>query len=297
MFWNRISLAAIRYAEAHRDHGGPLASISFRQSERLGERVFEAFALLDKGVTGMDAFPTGLYGASHGSGTAGRKSEAVYRAVSEALERWAWHSASQQQESRHRLGLDLDPSTTGFAAFPGLGPRSARVPALLEAGERWALGAWWERRAGYRALDPGPPWEGVKGIELLAPVAHGRVALLWKDLPRFRAYGFAAGTTLPAAVRKAAVELGRNIQVLEFAEGGAAAANRAERRLLFFSGDTGRRAFDQRLVTHSSSPLEAPSLIVDCQVPGPWAKYTHVWRCLFDPAGLHDPGTDDYFDF
>lgn len=307
----KINLAPLRYAHIHRDHGGPVASISFRKSARLGENVFEAFAALDRAATGVPAGASRLYGDGDGdgAGTGPSKTAAVYRALSEALERWAWYSSFEAR--RPGLGFDLDPSTTGFAAFPGLSARSPRANALAEAIERWCLGMWWQGALSHRFLGP-LRWEGVAGLEILAPGLDRAVALLWKDGPEGRAYGFAAGENLEAAAARAAVELGRNARALGNAEskrGTEAEKPRArnERRLLFFAGENGRAVFDARLRmdSHMGMGLSQegkaqrirPKLVVDCPVPGPWGKYAHVWRCLLDPAELHDTGADDYFHF
>jgi hypothetical protein len=297
-FWQPISLAHFRYARIHKDHGGPIARLSVRESQRLGEKVFEAFALLDEKAGLPDTDTSNLYGNWHGSGTAPGRAEAVYRALSEALERWAWSQAS----SREELGFQLDSSTTGFAAFPGIHSRSPRAAAYLEAAERWSLDAWWEERLGQRLLQ-GLPWEGVRGIQILSPLRGTFVVILWKDCEHFRAYGFAGGVTVPAAAQKAAVELGRNIQVLDYQRSVAGTpqgepSSRNERRLLFFAGKKGRELFDRRVARTVNGLSAAPDLAVDGAVPGPWTRYAHVWRCLFDPRGLtRDSLADDYFHF
>jgi ribosomal protein S12 methylthiotransferase accessory factor YcaO len=273
-----------------------LASLSFRRSEHLGEIVFEAFASLDSS-TGVVPSPRALYGEADGSGTGRSRSESVYKAVSEALERWAWEHVRGRAGDFPQLRLDLDPSTTGFAAFPGLWARTARPRAYLEAKERWSLAAWWEGRIGHREIHP-LAWPGVRGIELLSPVPGGPAVVLWKEESGFRAYGFAAGTNLRRAIQKAAVELARNQQVLRYAESSReTAANQNERRLLFFAREGGRGIFDKRLQRTEPGAANPPALVVDCQVPGPWAKYTYVWRCLFDPSEARDTGVDDYFLF
>jgi hypothetical protein len=307
----KINLAPIRYAHIHRDHGGPIASISFRESTRLGEYVFEAFASLDKAATGMPVNDSRLCGDSDGSGAGSSKAEAMYRAVSKALARWAWHSSLEA--GRPGLGLNLDSSATGFAAFPGLGARSARSNALAEAVESWSLGMWWQGALPHRLLEP-LRWESVNGLEIVSPGLSLSAVVLWKEGPVGRAYGFAAGKTREAAAKKAAMKLGRNIHALEYAESkrgteAGVAGSRNERRLLFFAGENGRAAFDARLRMDSRAGSRAgsrtggkaqriqPKLVVDCPVPGPWGKYAHVWRCLLDPSELHDTGADDYFHF
>ena len=234
-----------------------------------------------------------LYGNSDGSGTAAGKAEAVYRAISEALERWAWHESLKQ--NRAELRIDLDGTTTGFAAFPGLFARSARENAYFEAVERWSLSAWWEGKLGHSLFST----EGVNGVEILSPLAGGKAVVVWAPAAgNGRAYGFAAGATRATAVRKAKVELGRNLHVLEYYQSsGAAPATLNEKRLVFFHSAAGISRFESRLSQPLPPQIPPPPLVVDCAVPGPWGEYAKVWRCLFDPSDLCDNGEPDYFHF
>jgi hypothetical protein len=292
-FWNSLSLAHLRYAKIHRDQGGPLETISARESVRLGEPVFEAFVTLRRELMGGASERSSLYGNSDGSGTAAGRAEAVYRAISEALERWAWQESLR--EKRAELRFDLDGTTTGFAAFPGLFARSARANAYFEAVERWSLNAWWEEKLGQEAFSA----EGLEGIEILSPLAGGKVVVVWAPAAgNGRAYGFAAGASRAAAVRKAKVELGRNLHVLEYyGASGRAPATLNEKRLVYFNSSAGVARFESRLARPSPPPFPPPPLVVDCAVPGPWGEYAKVWRCLFDPSDLCDNGEPDYFHF
>ncbi len=299
-FWEKINLAPFLYAKIHHDYGGPIATLSARESTRLGEKMYEAFATLHES-TGYQKEINHLYGNTHGSGSSLYRAEAIYRAISEALERWAWNEAYQNPEQKIALCYDLDPSTTGFAAFPGLVARSARATAYFEATERWSLSAWWEGKLDHQTL-VSVPWEKVQGIEIVSPIKKVSVVVLWQESADFRAYGFAAAANSKKAMRKAAVELGRNIHVLEYQRSVqesalGAPANRNERRLLYFAGAEGKSLFDQRLKKSCSPLLVAPPLVVDRSVPGPWNKYAQVWRCLFDPRALYDNGGDNYFHF
>lgn len=301
-FWEKISLAHLRYAKVHSGQGGPITKLTHRESLRLGEKVHEAFATLATDIMPRSQNQSNLYGKSHGTGTSFSRTGAIYRAISEALERWAWFESGNSPALHNALRFDIDDSTTGFAAYPGIMASSSRVNALYEAAERWSINAWWQERVGQRDITDKMPWPNVNGVEILAPFANCATALVWADVAGLRAYGFASGAHTQSASLRAAVELGRNIQVLEYflTVRGSPAGNpytRNERRLLFFASDAGKNLFDRRLHKWTADTPTAPKLLVDQPVIGPWTKYTHVWRCLFDPAGLHDTGTDDYFHF
>lgn len=275
-----------------------MIQLSARESLRLGKSVFEAFCTLKPGLVEKPQL-SNLYGNFDGSGTASQKSEAVYRAISEALERWAWFGSSNLPHASN-LGLDRDSSTNGFAAFPGIFPASARRLAFYEALERWSLGAWWEGKISHRNFSTGS--ESVSAIELESPIQGGSAVVAWYDSPTFRAYGFAAGKNQEFAFNKACVELGRNVHVLEYYHSMAAtlAANPStinEKRLVFFASPQGKDLFAERIAKKVLSMAAPPKLIVDQQVQGPWSQYTHVWRCLFDPSSLYDSGEKEYFHF
>lgn len=287
----KLSLAPFFYARVHAAEDGPIQSLEARKSVRLEEEVYEAFATLKQDLVGGHEQASNFYGRFHGSGTAKNRPEAIYKAISEALERWAWLGS---QENKN-LGLDLDNSTTGFAAFPGLGRRSPRSIAYHEATERWCVSAWWERKIDHRPLPADPTLSA--GVILNSSIPGSVCVILWKDFAGFRAYGFAANSSVEEAKLKAKVELGRNILVLEHHKAaGGEPGTRNEERLLFFASEEGKSLFDQRL-TETATGVSAPDLLIDCPVIGPWSKYTHVWRCLFHPKDLYDSGDKGYFHF
>ncbi|MGZ3658870.1 MAG: hypothetical protein ACXVB9_08600 [Bdellovibrionota bacterium] len=289
-----LSVAPLKYAHVHRDHGGPIASISFRERESEGLKFFEAFAHLDEAKTGYSVKGKFLYGDSHGTGTAKTKPDAIYAAVSEALERWAWDSCSRDTALRAALRYDLDPSTTGFAAFPGLGTQGARKRAYFEAAERWSLAAWWEGKLGHKPLAV----SGAEGVQLITPTPACSVVVLWKMHKGLVCYGFASSYSAAAAAEKARVELLRNQDILEFysQQSSLPPLNLTERRLRFFAEAAGFGRFQQRL-DRQGAGAGAPTLVVDRVVIGPWSQYAHVWRCLFDGGAVRENDGDDYFLF
>lgn len=275
---------------------GPIARLSYRTSQLVdGQNVFDAFAYL-KAPPLQERFQ--VYGSADGNGTHATKQGAVHRAISEAMERWAFHETYHSLE-KNQYGFDLDPSTTGMAAFPGLGPRSARDAAYREAVERWSIAEWWRGHLGHESFAiPGQPHLGALAIESLWKDAVS--VILWTSVPdtQASAYGFAAGATRALAVQKALVELTRNVRVLQqhIARGPAAQqlTTSTERHLLHFAGVEGTPSFHERVATVVPyGKIQAPALLVDTAIKGPWSRYAYVWRCLFE--GAPDNSDDDTF--
>jgi ribosomal protein S12 methylthiotransferase accessory factor YcaO len=104
--------------------------------------MYQANALLCGSIV-PERKATALFAIADGSGTHTSASVARHIAVSEALERWAITSISQSAR-RSSYGFDLDLTSNGMAAFPGLIAKQARRFARLEAVERHCLFGWWE---------------------------------------------------------------------------------------------------------------------------------------------------------
>lgn len=65
------------------------------------------------------------------------------KAVAEAIERWAYRR--YYSSKKEAAGLDVDPTSNGFAALPAvLGAERLIVGAYCESLERWALGRMWD---------------------------------------------------------------------------------------------------------------------------------------------------------
>ena len=139
-----ISLAALRYRNVLAAHGGPVERIETGEFPVRSRRMFQANARLSPGLTRKRQMS--IYSDADGTGTHRIASIARHMAVSEALERWAFH-ATVRSERAAEFGFDVDPSSNGMAAFPGVLRRNARRKAMLEAVERFCLIALWEGRA------------------------------------------------------------------------------------------------------------------------------------------------------
>jgi hypothetical protein len=291
-----LSLAPLKYASVYAERGGPIGKVSVGESRLFGgRRVFNASARLRDDLRPKGLFPLALYGDEEGSGTDASRTVACYKAVSEAIERWAFY-ASVEGPMAERLGFVSEPTTTGMAAFPGLTSRAARSVALSEAVERWAVLEWWRGRlpAKRRASEV----SGLESLEILVPFKDRSVAVIWTVGAGCSgaAYGFAGGTGFAAARDKALIELSRNQNVLSrFEKAGVAAAApqvSLERRLLHFSRADGMKEFLERVARSAEAPGAAgpaPRRLVDAEVPGPWSRFASVWRVLFE----HRDGPDD----
>ena len=139
-----LSLASYRYRDILSESGGPVEQIEMADTLVLGRREFLANAYLKAGLVGDRGNRT-LYSTANGSGVAPSPMVARFMAISEAMERWAhWQLHTGPQKDKY--GFDVDPSSNGMGAYPGLFRRQARPSALMEATERFNLLNWWEGR-------------------------------------------------------------------------------------------------------------------------------------------------------
>jgi hypothetical protein len=275
-----FSLAALNYRGIFAHDGGPIDRISTGSIDVLGRHEHQANAFLAPGlIRGKPA--VSVYGSADGTGSNRSAQVARHMAISEALERWAFYDASQGPDAA-KYGFDVDHSTNGMAAFPGLFKMQARRRAYHEALERWALVSWWSGMISASVV--GDEMVGVTALRLEHSAKFGEVAVLFRrSAAGHVSYGYSAGSSFRTAVARAAVELVRN----EFVVGyyklrslGAKVPNVFERRCLYFAGEEGhaeflRRVFDRR------PRREAPwSVLFDGEVTGAWSKYATVWRVM-----------------
>jgi hypothetical protein len=285
-----INIAPLKYAHVQKKHGGPVASVTYRERDLPSGKMFEGFAMLDEKSTGFQA-PSFLYANAHGTGFAATKAEAIYCAISEAMERWAWQASSRDPALREAVRLDLNPTNSGFAAFPGLGLQGVKKRAFFEAAELWSVGTWWEGRLPHKELR----LDGASGIAIQSPIPGVAIVLLWREANGLAYFGSAASHTQASAIESARLEMQHHQDVLEFSKiTTGAEADISVKRMQFFSRLKGLASFRERL-TRQGSRDPAPSLLVDASVRGPWTQYAHVWRCLFDSSGLHEKDREDYF--
>jgi hypothetical protein len=292
-----LSLAPVRYRNVLAVDGGPVARIESGEFSMRGRRVILANASLTDGLTRKK--PLALFGHADGTGVDPVASVARHKAVSEALERWAFH-VTVRSENAADFGFDLDPSTTGMSAFPGLTRRSARRSAVLEAIERFSLCAWWDGRVDGRPFST--DWPGVSAIAIDGPLGGVTVVAYARSAWGGWVYGHAAEESIGAACERAVAELARHEWILRAANLTDAAGNAKpvtnifERRMLFFAGDEGHARFQARLGTQATRPTPKPEVICDRELEGPWSQYATVWRfALRPPSDGFLRGGESYF--
>lgn len=292
-----LTLASLRYRNVLADNGGPIDRIEIGVFPVRGHRVFLANAHLAAGL--IRKAPLALFSDADGTGTAPVASIARHKAVSEAMERWAFHSVARSERAAE-FGFDVDSSTTGMSAFPGLLRRQARRSAVLEAVERFSLSAWWEGRLEGRCFET--DWPGVSAVAIDGPfggitvIVHARTE--WGGY----VYGHAAEESFGAACERAVAELARHEWVLRSAWLARVAGktteptNIFERRCVFFSSDEGHELFKERLASRTSRAAPKPEILCDRDIPGPWDQYATVWRfALRPPSDGYLRGGDRYF--
>ncbi len=294
-----ISLAAFRYRNALQADGGPIARVSSREFNVFGRRMFQANAWLADGMIPHRRRIT-LYSDADGTGTAVSPMIARHMAISEALERWAFH-AKVKAPDRDLYGFELDASSNGMAAFPGVFQSQARKHAMLEAVERASILAWWEGMLDGE-LRP-TEWPGISALVLPSPADHGVTVLAFRQSrPESFAYGHGAAMNFFGACERAVMELARHEYVVGLhriskeVSPDEQPTDLFERRALYFSTPDGHELFQQRLQRSNRGRRYVAGFSHDSEIPGPWSLYATVWRALIRPPStgfLAD--TEKYF--
>jgi hypothetical protein len=288
-----LNLAPIKYARVMADEGGPIERVGLAPLRNRREGWHQASAYL-KGDLHLRKASVEVFGDADGTGTDRSPMIARFKAISEALERWALYCLLQLGETAH-YGLDVDPTSNGMAAYPGLFRLSARRRAREEAVERFCLANWWIGQLAAREVGTEP--DATRVIQLENPLTSASVVLVWrKDRHGLYAYGFAAARSLQQARLRASIELERSATALgayltrnpKFGPADLPLIkNWQERRILHFALPEGHEAFQRRLTTPPSPSLSAKRLkpLVDTELLGPWTRFATVWRVLFPMPG------------
>lgn len=297
-----LNLASFRFRSVLSADGGPIARVESADVTLLGRRCFQANAFLRDDLIVWRPSKV-VYGPANGTGTDASPMVARFKAISEALERWA-HMAVLMSADRGRYGFDVDPSSNGMAAFPGLYARQARLAAQMEASERFNLLSWWE---GYLpALETKTKWPGVRAAVLCSEVP-GVTAILFRQSEQGHyAYGHAAGLDFDSACERAAMEMERHDHVVgrymlvhagEADSVLPAAAHSIERRSVFFSTPVGHELFLGRLRSRPAHSPRHPKMVFDGVVAGPWNRYADIWRVVYEPPSERFLSRDDRYFF
>jgi len=281
-----LSLAGYRYRNVLESEGGPVARVSLREVSVYGRPMYQANAWLSERIVPLRR-KHALYSDADGTGTAEVPMVAQHMAISEAIERWAYRTKVRALD-RELYGFDVDESSNGMAAFPGLFATEARRRAQLEAVERSSIIAWWEGlvEGEVRATE----WPGISALVLPSLIGVGLTVVAYREYrPGCYAYGQGAARAYFGAVERAVMELARNEYVLglrRVSQGLAvddAPADLFERRCVFFSSAEGHDMFQERLRRRMPARPFTAEVICDTEVEGPWSEFASVWRFLIRP--------------
>ena len=250
----------------------------------FGLRLFQTNARLRSGL--VPRIKSQVYGNADGTGAHASPMVARHMAVSASLERWAFYS-TVRSERREEFGFDVDETSNGMAAFPGLSKAPARRSAVLEALERFCLLHWWDGKIDGQLRDT--EWPGVKALAFEPPLGGVAVLLYTRSEWGFHVYGHAAAESFTRACERAMIQLTRHEMILRhrlLAKGNRALAPLTgffEKRLWFFATEEGHELFRARLARRSAGPEPQPRIVCDREITGPWSDYTTVWRFALQP--------------
>ncbi len=296
-----LNLAPIKYSNVLSQHGGPIERLEYAEKALLGMPCTHAVAYLKPDCVAPGVRSPGAMEQPDGAGSHRSVQVACHMAISEALERWAvYHCRVPGNEAL--AGMELDHSSNGFAAFPGLLKRQARKAALRESIERHCLMCWWEGQLGHQMLPD--PREGVLALQLENPFSSHTVVVLWSRHDDLHSYAFGAGNSLNQAVWRSLVELERIQAMLDclckskHTKPPLEEEIRGlfERRIVYFSTADGMGRFLDRLERPAQGGYKPLKLLFDAAVVGPWDQYASVWRTIIEPPSrdyLSD--AEDYF--
>jgi hypothetical protein len=282
-----LSVAGYRYRNVLESEGGPVSRVSLREFPVYGRPMFQANAWLsDKIVSRRQKFA--LYSDADGTGTSDTPMVARYMAISETMERWAYR-VKVRATDRELYGFDIDESSNGMAAFPGLFHTEARRRAMLEAVERTSIIAWWEGVIDGEVRST--EWPGISALVLPSPIGFGVTVVAFREVrPDCFAYGQGAAVDYFGACERAIMELARTEYVLGLRRVSVGLAAQEtpsdlfERRCLYFSTAEGHNLFQERIRRRISGPRFKSEVICDTEIEGPWSEFASVWRVLIRPA-------------
>ncbi|MDQ8195426.1 hypothetical protein QEH59_13400 [Coraliomargarita sp. SDUM461004] len=294
-----LNLAPLRYVKVMEADGGPIARLEHAYCDIFGVPCVHAVAYLKQGIVAPELLQMRVIAQPDGAGAHESAQIACYMAISEAMERWAVHYCRERLISGMG-GMDLDFSSNGFAAYPGVFRRQAREAAYRESIERHCLIGWWEGLLGHRCIEN--PRPGVSAIIIDHRFSAHTVVLLWSMTAYGHSYSFGAGHNVAHAVQRALVELSRTQSMLKqlvklsLPLRAGRRGDVFERRIHYFSTDEGVSLFLERLKRQVKTVRARPKVLFDSAVYGPWDAYASVWRTVFEaPSQDYLSEREDYF--
>lgn len=274
-----------------------IVSPEFYKIPLLNEEIFfEAVCSLNPILKPSWLSESEVYSNRDGAGASKLRNVATYKAISEALERWAFYSLADSDELT-KYCFDLVPSTTGMASYPAFSTKVARQKAILEATERWALHEFW--RGNVPVFKHDTDIKLLEHYELLTTFQNVHISILVYNDGGVFSYSFAAENTLQKSFNHALVELSRNIRVLKKSKSYNYKdyLDISDQRLIFFSSLEGKNTFDEKIKSAPNKITSKAKLICDKEISGPWSQYTKIWRFLYADSFCHDDNDYSFFMF
>lgn len=271
--------------------------IQYKVNVLNGKTLFETSAKLNENLRPKDIFQSKIYSNFDGSGTSFFRNNSLYKAVSEAVERWAFYDSSEGDEYL-KLKFDVNPSTCGMASYPELFPYWSRKNAVYEAVERYAIHAFNRKKIPVVELQSNIV--GLKVYKLITTIKDMETILISYFNGSFYTYGFSCKKTQEESIDHALIELARNERVLKklyLSSFDILDMEISDRRLIFFSTVEGYQSFLQKIETAPSKVQEIPKLILSREIKGPWTRYAKVWRHLYDDSYDLNQSDVNYFMF
>lgn len=261
-----------------------IEKINYFEVEQFDKsRHHEALVFLKKNHLPEWLSHSELYSSCDGTGTSLYKNIAVYKAISEALERWAFYLTMASHES-NKFYFNINPSTTGMAAYPGITTKHARENAIMEASERWAIHEFW--RGKLPIVEHRNVIKSLRHYEIVSELKNIKISLLSYNSDEKFLYAFAADRSLESSYGHALIELSRNLRVMKkLTKENLNFCNFkdiSDRRFIYFASTEGHDLFNRKINSAPKSPLTKPKLLCDLELKGPWNKYTKVWRYLYE---------------
>jgi hypothetical protein len=290
-----LTLAGVRFRNVLEEQGGPIERIEAGKFSVRGRPWFQANAFLRPGCTPNRAHE--VYGNADGTGANKCPLKAQHMAISEAMERWAYEATADSDRAAD-FGFDVDPSTNGMAAFPGIIARQARRRAHLEAIERHSIMCWWEGlMEGYLISTD---WPGVEAVLIKGP-SSGITAVTFTKTDTGYAVGHAADEAVGVAVERAIIEMERHAAVVRYWHASNDASKQpaqiSEQRALHFSTEEGFARIKDRIGVKPPSPAPEMEVLCDREIDGPWSQYSTVWRVAFRPPSRKFLSADSTYFF
>jgi len=289
------------------DEGGPIEQVKHTQMETIHDNLYEAVAYLSDKCVGKKGRPKkSVYGSGDGAGADHNLEMAVCKAVSEAMERWAYRETYQKDSSEY--AYDINPTSNGMAATPGKSLQWCQKMASREAYERLLLMLFWEKEVYATPILTGVA--AVNAYEITAEGCPYICVILEKVIGHNRyAFAFSGGSSYREAYPKAAVELARteaalkqfykndgDVEQILNAENGSW----LEKRSLYFSTPEGLDAFREKMekaYDYKDSDIVKVETVFDGELKGPWNEWATVWRTVFKPLSgrAYDKEDHTYF--